>query len=360
MSKTTQSSTTTAIGQRKNDHIELCSTDQVRFRQRSTLLEEVRLVHQPLADLALNDIDLSTHVCGKRLRAPLVIAAMTGGTEQAAEINRQLASIAQARGYALGLGSQRAMGKDPSAAWTYKVREWAPDILLLGNIGLMQAKQMPTREVAQLVREVGADALCVHMNPAMELVQPEGDRDFRGGIDTFRRLVSELEVPVVAKETGCGISSQAARDLASVGVRWVDVSGAGGTSWVGVETLRAQKAGLPTEASLGDALWDWGIPTAVAVMWARRHQLHTIATGGLHSGMDVARALALGATAAGIARPVLQALQASGREGAEQYLALVESELAAVLLLAGARTPSELAQKPKLLGPELQRWLAIE
>ena len=344
----------TEIGRRKDEHLDIASTDAVRFRDRTTLLEEVTLIHDALPELHLDDVDLEVELLGKRLRAPIVIAAMTGGTDRAGSINRELAAIAEARGYGIGLGSQRAMQKDPSVADTFRVREVAPTALLLGNLGVVQARDQPTSVIAQLVADVGADALCVHMNPAMELVQPGGDRDFRGGLETFARLAGELGVPIVAKETGCGVSARVAETLREVGVKTVDVSGAGGTSWVAVETLRASGAAK----LLGESLWDWGIPTAVSVAWVARRGLAPIATGGIKTGLDVARAIALGARAAGIARPVLQAFVEGGRAGAEAYLDGVEAELRAVMLLTGAGSIDELRDAPRVLGPTLERWLA--
>lgn len=341
------------IHERKADHLDLCATDAVSFRDRTTLLEGVRLIHQSLPEASLQDIDTSLTLLGKTLRAPILIAGMTGGHERAAGINQTLAAIADERGYAFGLGSQRAMHKDPGKAWTYEVRKHAPNTLLLGNVGVVQARELPSTELEQMVRQVGADALCVHMNPAMELIQPGGDRDFRGGLETFKRLWAELDFPIIAKETGSGLSATTAARLHSVGVRHVDTSGAGGTSWVGVETLRASGAAR----DLGEALWDWGIPTAASVHYCVQAGMTTIATGGIRGGLDIARAIALGATCAGIARPVYQALLDGGREGAEAFVDGLERELRAVMLLCGARTLDELRQAPKVISGELRNWL---
>ena len=278
---------------------------------------------------------------------------MTGGHERAAEINRGLASIADELGLAFGLGSQRAMQKHPETSWTYQVREYAPDALLFGNVGVVQARDMPTEEIARMVEEVGADALCVHMNPAMELVQPEGDRDFSGGLQTFRRLWAELDVPVIAKETGSGVSREVATKLRAIGIRYADTSGAGGTSWVGVETLRAEGDGR----ALGEALWDWGIPTAVSVRYCVDAGLTTIATGGVRTGMDVARAIALGASCAGMVRNVYQAFLEGGVDGARSFLLQIERELRSVMLLCGATTIEELQQSPLIITGELRDWL---
>ena len=342
------------ISQRKADHLDLATVGDVGFRKTTTLLESVRLVHSALPELALDDVDLSVDVVGKRLRAPLVIAAMTGGTDRARRINLQLASIAEQQGYAFGLGSQRAMHADASCTTSYQVRSVAPSALVLGNIGGVQAARMTTAEVTELVAAVGADALCIHLNPAMEIIQSSGDRDFRGVISCFERLVHELSVPVVAKETGCGLSRAVGQRLREVGVRHVDVSGAGGTSWVAVERARASE----DRRHLGDVFREWGIPTAVSVAWMAELGFDTVlATGGIHDGLQVAKALALGASAAGLARPVLQRLEAQGTESAKEFLSGVEAELRAAMLLVGASNVAELRRAPRVIVGELGAWL---
>jgi isopentenyl-diphosphate delta-isomerase len=266
----------------------------------------------------------------------------------------ELAAIAEERGYAFGLGSQRAMLKRPDSRSSYAVRRVAPNALLFGNLGVVQAAAMSSAEVQDLLAAVDADALCVHLNPAMEIVQEGGDRDFRGGLSTLERLVNELPLPVIAKETGCGLSRAVATRLRSVGVLHVDVSGAGGTSWVAVETQRAQAE----KKALGAAFWEWGIPTAVSVAWVQGHGFDTVfATGGLHSGLDIAKAIALGASAGGIARAALQALAQGGPSGARRFFDGVEAELRAALLLTGSANLSALRQAPRILVGELKDWL---
>jgi isopentenyl-diphosphate delta-isomerase len=349
----------TTIGERKDDHLVLCANEEVGFRNATTLLECVRLVHDALPDMSSADVDMSVSLLGKRLRAPLVIASMTGGTEEAGRINRELASIAEERGYGFGLGSQRAMVVRPGSASTYRVRELAPKTLVLGNVGVVQARSMTTSELRVLVEEVGVDALCVHLNPAMELVQPGGDRDFSQGLGTIARLVRDLGVPVVVKETGCGIAPSVGRRLRDVGVRHVDVSGAGGTSWVGVETKRAAAAGDERARGLGEAFWDWGVPTAASVALLGPMGFDTIvATGGIATGLDVARAIALGASAVGIARPMLRALSAGGRQGAMALMDAVEGELGAAMLLTGSRDIAALRRAPRVVVGELGSWMA--
>jgi len=347
----------TGIEGRKGDHLTLCATEDVGFRRATTLLEDVRLIHDALPELSVDEIDLRVRVLGKSLRAPIIIASMTGGTDEAARVNRELASIAEERGYGFGLGSQRAMMKRPESAASFVVRDVAPTTLVLGNVGGVQAARSSTDEIRALVQHVGADALCVHLNPAMEVVQPEGDRDFRGVAEAIARLVRELELPIVAKETGCGIGPAAARKLRAAGVRHVDVSGAGGTSWVGVETKRA-KGRDESKHALGEAFWDWGVPTAVSTVACAREGFTTVvATGGIARGLDVAHAIALGANAAGIARPVLRALHEGGRDGAIKFLEGVESELRTAMLLCGAKDVAALCEAPRVIGGELAVWL---
>ena len=344
------------ISRRKDDHLDLATSGDVGFKQTTTLFEHVRLIHDALPELSVDELDTSVELMGKRLRAPILIAAMTGGSERAERINKELAAVAEERGYAFGLGSQRAMHKHPDKSATYGVRDVAPTALLLGNLGIVQAAQMSNDDVKRLVDGVGADALCVHLNPAMELVQDEGDRDFRGGLATLERLRG-LGVPLVVKETGCGLSSHVAARVRALGVEYVDVSGAGGTSWVAVETHRASAARRP----LGEAFWEWGIPTAASVAFCSTHGFRGIfATGGIGSGLDIAKAIALGASAGGIARKALQAVEAGGKPGALAFFDQIEAELRAAMLLTGSRNLRALAKAPRLITGELADWLKLD
>lgn len=348
------------IGQRKADHLALCASEDVGFRATTTLLEGVRLVHHALPELDARAVDTSVELFGKRLSAPLLIAAMTGGTDEAGDVNRELAAVAEARGIAFGLGSQRAaLVRGESAKASYRMRDVAPTTVVLGNIGVVQARAMTTEAVRALVDDAGADALCVHLNPAMELVQPDGDRDFSGGLDTLKRLASELGVPVIAKETGCGIAPHVGRALRAAGIEHVDVSGAGGTSWVAVETYRAKEQGDAAAFALGEAFWDWGVPTAASVALLAPLGFRTIiATGGIGTGLEVAKAIALGANVCGIARPVLRALREGGRAGALAYVDRVLAELRAAMVLTGSANVAALARAPRVVTGELSQWLA--
>jgi len=343
-----------SISKRKADHIDLCVAGDVSFARKTTLLEQVELLHDALPELHADQIDTGIELLGKPLKAPIVIAAMTGGTERATTINRELAAVAEARGYGFGFGSQRPMLQRPDDP-SYLVRDVAPNTLILGNLAGVQARELDAERISALADAVGADAMCIHLNPAMELVQPGGDRDFRGVLATLTRLSEQLDIPVVAKETGCGISPSVAQRLAACGVRHVDVSGAGGTSWVAVETERASGVAQ----GLGEALREWGVPTAPSVAYAAAAGLDTVmATGGISSGLDVARALALGAHAAGIARPVLQAQQRGGRAAVDELLDAIELQLRAAMLLVGASDVASMRDADFVARGELPAWLA--
>ncbi|HTJ47710.1 MAG TPA: type 2 isopentenyl-diphosphate Delta-isomerase [Kofleriaceae bacterium] len=342
------------IARRKADHLEVAASGEADFA-RSTLLEEVFLVHQALPELAADQIDLTCELAGKTLRAPVVITGMTGGTAEAGEINRAIARAAEGAGVAFGVGSQRAMAEHPELESTFHVRDAAPDVMLIGNVGVVQAAAMGTAKVAELAARLGADAMAVHLNPAQEMIQAKGDRDFRGAIDAIARIVDGVGLPVIVKETGCGISPQVAARLKALGVAAVDVSGAGGTSWTAVEAKRAPEGSA--QRALGTELWDWGIPTAVTTAACARAGLVVIASGGLRSGHDVARAIALGARAGGMAAPVLRAYRSGGEEGARALLDGVIASIRAVCLLAGCARAHDLATAPKHLGRELRAWL---
>lgn len=340
------------VAERKLAHLDLCAREDVESHG-STLLEEVQLLHDALPELSFEEVDPSVDLLGRRLHAPILVAGMSGGAPRARELNRAIAAAAQKCGLGMGVGSQRAMLLDPSCADTYRVRDVAPDILLLGNIGVVQAREAGPARVAGLVEAIGADALCVHLNPTQELVQDEGDRDFRGCLAAIERLVRELPVPVIVKETGCGFSPRTAARLRDAGVAIVDASGAGGTSWSGVEALR----GSARQQALGAALREWGIPTAASIHFARRAGLRVIASGGIRSALDVVRALALGADAAALALPFLRAHAAGGERAVLETAERLAEAVRAVLLLVGARRSEDVRRLPRVLGTRLRAWI---
>jgi isopentenyl-diphosphate delta-isomerase len=342
---------------RKDAHLDICAIEEVEAEGNRTLLDCVHLVHDALPDLAYHQLDLSTAFLGKRLRAPLLITGMTGGSERASQVNRDLALAAERTGIAFGLGSQRAMSESAELSGSYQVRDVAPTTVLLGNLGLVQARSVGVPGCLALMKSIGADGLCLHLNVAQELTQPEGDRDFSGGLALVRALAAELGERLVVKETGCGISPSVGLRLVEAGVRCIDVSGAGGTSWVRVEALRAT-AGA---ARLGNEFADWGIPTAAAVASVRNavgERALLIGSGGVRTGREAAKVLALGAHLAGAALPIFRAQQAGGTDGATQAISHLIEGLRHTLLLTGSRTAAELRLRPRVVTGELKDWLA--
>lgn len=344
---------------RKDAHLDLCATEEVAPRGNSTLLECVHLVHSAMPELSAGEVDLSTPWLGKTLRAPLLVTGMTGGTPRAGEVNRQLAEVAEAHGLAFGVGSQRAMAERPELRATFSVREVAPTVALLGNIGLVQAVRLGVDGVRRLFDGIGADGMAVHLNPGQELAQPEGDRDFRGGYDVIGALVKAFGDRLVVKETGCGLSPEVARRLVDCGVRSLDVSGLGGTSWVRVEELRSTGAAQ----QVGALFSDWGIPTAAAVATVRAAvgpRVAVVASGGMRTGLDVAKALALGADLGGMALPMFRAQQQGGVPAVHQAVEVVLATLRNALLLTGTRRPSELRTRPRVITGDLREWLSLQ
>jgi len=346
----------TPTSRRKDEHLDLAATGDVAPSGNSALFDDVRLVHCAMPELAVKDVELSTTLFGKKLNAPLLVTGMTGGTERAAEVNRQLAAAAEAAGVAFGVGSQRAMAEHPELASTFKVRDVAPSAVLLGNIGVQQAARLGVDAVLKLRDAIGADAMALHLNPGQELAQPEGDRDFREGYATVTALVKALEGKLLVKETGCGLSPEVARRLVDCGVTHLDVSGLGGTSWIRVEQLRA--SGVLEE--VGAQFAGWGVPTAAAVALVRKAVgpgVTVVASGGVRTGLDVAKALALGADVGGAALPLFRAQQSGGEAGVRRALSVLMEGLRTALVLTGSRTPAELRTKPRVVTRELKDWL---
>jgi isopentenyl-diphosphate delta-isomerase len=342
----------TEIVNRKLSHFDLCASQDVEFRRKTTLFEDVELVHQPLVETRLEDVDLSVVALGKRLRCPLIITGMTGGAEEVARFNREVAALADRMGVGFGVGSQRVALRHPEMKKTFQVRDVAPNVLLFGNIGVAQARELTSREVTRLAEDIEADAMCVHLNAAMEIIQENGDHDFRGSLDAVKRLVCESPLPIIVKETGCGFARESGMKLRGAGVEWIDVSGAGGTSWVGVETIRNRAM-----RHLGEAFWDWGVPTAASVCELRSTGLNLIASGGVRTGLQAAKALALGAKVVGFALPVLRAYVSGGIEGVESFLNAFCDELRVALMLCGCARVGDLTPDHAVIGGRLLEWV---
>lgn len=342
------------IKQRKKDGIEIPLNKDVQARATSTYLEHVKLVHNALPEIDYDDIDLSTSFLGHRFSAPLIIDSMTGGTDEATVINGRLGELAQKYGFGMGLGSQRAGLKSEELAATYSVaRKNAPDAFLIANIGGAQlAKGLTIDEAKKIVKMIKANALVVHLNPLQELVQPEGEPKYKGVLDKITELVRSMDVPVIVKEVGAGISREVAIKLEMAGVSAINVAGAGGTSWAGVEKLRADMVKNKVKARLGEVFWDWGIPTAASLVQARRAvKLPLVASGGLRNGLEVAKCVALGASMAAMAYPFLKAA-AKSREALFEFADEVIAELKSTMFLVGAQDVRSLASSRYILtGP---------
>jgi len=327
--------------QRKLEHLRACLEEDVTFKAISTGLERFRLMHQALPELSLEEVDLTSQFLGRRLRAPLLISAMTGGTPSAEIVNRNLATAAQEKGIALSVGSQRAALNHKELAATYSVRDIAPDILLFANIGAVQLNyEYGLAECKQAVDMIGADALILHLNPLQECLQFDGDTNFRGLLNRIRLICSSLSCPVVVKEVGWGLSPRTAKMLVEAGVSALDVAGAGGTCWATVEKHRATKE---SQRRIADNFADWGISTADSIQWVKEVAPHTplIASGGIRTGIDVVKSICLGANLAGMALPFLKPATISS----EQVLDRLEEillEIRIAMFCSGAKTLNEL------------------
>jgi len=345
-----------SINQRKADHIRINLEENVQFPQVTTGLERYRFMHQALPELNLPEVNTSVKVFGRCVVAPILVSSMTGGTEQAGLINRNLAEAAQMQGLAMGVGSQRAGIERAEVSRTFNVRSVAPDVLLFANLGAVQFNYGYTvDECRRAVEMIDADALILHLNPLQEAVQPEGDVNWRGLLGKIEEVCCALGRPVIVKEVGWGISRQTARRLIEAGVGAIDVAGAGGTSWSQVEMHRA-----PTERlrRLAGAFADWGIPTAESLVAVRderndmgRPDVHLFASGGIRTGQDIAKCAALGADLVGLAAPFLKKAAASAEEVAEE-MDLLATELRVAMFCSGAGAIAELRQPGVLVKRE--------
>jgi len=323
----------------------------------------VHLIHDALPTADASAVKLETTLLGHRLALPLVIAAMTGGHRGAEAVNATLAAAAARHGLAMGVGSQRAALRDPSLRRTYAiVRKRAPTAFLIANVGVSQLvaqddeEALRASDIRSLVEMIGADAIALHLNYLEESVQPEGQTRASGVEAAIRRLVRHSPVPVIAKETGAGISGSVARRLRSLGVKAIDVGGVGGTSFAAIEALRAAARGDQARSQLGQVFRDWGLPTAVAVVGAARAGLPVIATGGVRSGLDAAKALALGATAVGVGRPLLRAALEGG-SAIDRWLEQFALELRTATFLSGLTRAQDLATHRPVVTGQTREWI---
>jgi isopentenyl-diphosphate Delta-isomerase len=323
--------------QRKLDHLRICLEEDVAFDGLSTGLEQFQLIHQALPELALDDVDTTTTFLGRRLSAPLLISAMTGGTESAEMVNRNLAVAAQKMGIAMCVGSQRAALVDPGLARTYRVRDVAPDILLFANLGAVQLNyEYGLDECIRAVEMIEADGLVLHLNPLQESLQTNGNTNFRDLLKKIQFVCTHLPVPVVVKEVGWGLSGQAARLLVQAGVSALDVAGAGGTCWALVEKMRAGDESLRRVA---ESFIDWGISTADSILMVKQEvpTIPIVASGGIRTGIEVVKSICLGAGIGGMAIPFLKLATVSSEQVIDRLKEII-LEMRIAMFCTSART----------------------
>ena len=349
-----------AIEKRKQRHIRLSLEENVQA-DITTGFEDIRLIHRALPEIDLEDVSTGVELFGRHLSAPLIISAITGGTEGAKEINATLATAAEELSVGIGVGSQRVALENPSTEHTFSVvRENAPSTLVMGNLGCPQLSLgWGVQEARHCVDMIGADALAIHMNPLQEAIQVEGETRYQGILNKVHEVVEGIDVPVVMKETGCGVAFETAVKLEDAGVEGLDVSGVGGTSWAAVEYHIAREVDERDQEFLGRALWNWGIPTAVSVVeTSRSTELKIIASGGIRTGVEMAKAIALGADAVGMARPFLEKA-VEGSDALMEHIKRILLEFRTVMFLVGARDIEELKRVRVIILGRTAEWLRM-
>jgi isopentenyl-diphosphate delta-isomerase len=346
---------------RKFDHIQICLKEDVQSRHATTGFEDIHFVHKALPEIERSKVDLSTTVFSHRFSAPIIVEAMTGGTAKAAKINAAIASAVENLGLGMGVGSQRAAIEKPALAKSFSIaRKKAPTAFLIANIGGPQlVKGYGVKEAKKAVDMVDADALAIHLNPLQEVVQPEGETSFKGVLSKIGEIAQGLDVPVIVKETGAGIAAEEAKLLESMRVAGIDVAGVGGTSWAAVEYHRVKKRQDKFRQNIGETFWDWGIPTAISLIETLQSvSITVIASGGVRNGIDVAKALALGASLTGMAHPILLAAT-KGQKDVEITLQTVIEGLRNAMFLVGAESISKLKRVSVVITGKTAEWLRM-
>jgi len=346
---------------RKADHIRISLDQRVQAREATTGFEDIYFIHRALPEINKQDIDLSTTVLGHKFSAPLIVGAITGGTLEATKINATIAEAVEELGLGMGVGSQRAAIEDKKLEKTFAItRKKAPTAFLIANIGGVQlVNGYGIREVKKTIEMIDADAIAVHLNPLQEAAQPEGQTNFKGVLEKIDELAKELDKPIIAKETGAGIAAEEAKKLEVAGTKAIDVSGVGGTSFAAVEYYRAKGQRNGFQRMLGDVFWDWGIPTAISVAEVSQTvKIPVIASGGIRNGLDVAKALALGASLTSISQPALQTA-VKGVKETEEMLSILIEELRNAMFLAGAESAQHLRKIPIVVTGKTAEWLKM-
>ena len=346
---------------RKADHIRISLEKDVQARKTTTCFEDIHLIHKALPEINKQEINLSTEVFNHKFSAPLIVGAITGGTPEATRINAAIAEAVEELGLGMGVGSQRAAIEDKKLEKTFTIaRKKAPNAFLIANIGGVQlVNGYSIKEVEKAVAMIEADAIAIHLNPLQEAIQPEGQTNFRGILEKISEIAEKIDKPLIVKETGAGIAAEEAKKLETVGVNGIDVSGAGGTSFAAVEYYRVKGPKNSFQRRLGDVFWDWGIPTAISVVEVSQSvKIPVIASGGVRDGVDMAKALALGANLTSLSQPILQAAVKGARE-TKNVLSLLIEELRNAMFLVGANSVQELHKVPLVITGKTAEWLRM-
>jgi isopentenyl-diphosphate Delta-isomerase len=350
------------IKQRKKEGIVIPLTKNVQAKESSTYLEYVKLIHNALPEIDYEVVEITQNFLNHNFNAPIIIDSMTGGTPEATKINSRLSLVAEKFGLGMGLGSQRAGLLSSELAETYSIaRSNAPSAFLVANIGGAQlSKGLKVQEVKNMIEMIEANALVVHLNPLQELIQPEGEPKYKGVLSKIKEICANFDIPIIVKEVGAGISMEVAKKLESAGVSAINVAGSGGTSWAGVEKLRAETAHDSNKINLGELFWDWGIPTAVSLIEVRNSvKVPVIASGGIRNGLEIAKCIVLGANMCGMAFPFL-------RHASKSFESLCEFtnktliELKSTMFLVGSKNIAELAKSRFMFTGELakvKQWI---
>ena len=334
------------IKQRKKEGIVIPLTRNVQAKESSTYLEYVKLIHNALPEIDFDAVETSQKFLGHNFKAPIIIDSMTGGTPEATKINSRLSLAAEKFGLGMGLGSQRAGLLSSELAETYSIaRSNAPNAFLVANIGGAQlSKVLKTKDIRNMIQMIEANALVVHLNPLQELIQPEGEPKYKGVLSKIKEICSNFDIPIIVKEVGAGISMDVAKRLQSVGVSAINVAGSGGTSWAGVEKLRAETAHDSNKINLGELFWDWGIPTAVSLIEVRKSvKIPVIASGGIRNGLEIAKCIALGANMCGMAFPFLRHASKS-LDSLYEFTNRTLMELRSAMFLVGSKNINQLGK----------------
>jgi isopentenyl-diphosphate delta-isomerase len=348
------------IKRRKREGIEIPLNENIQRRTASTYLEYVQLLHNALPEINYDQIDLSIEFLNRSFSAPLIIDSMTGGTDEAFVINKRLGLIAERYGLGMGLGSQRAGLKSDKLVESYSIaRKVAPNAFLIANIGGAQLSDgLSNSDVLKIIKMIDANALAIHLNPLQELIQPEGEPRFKGILKKISNLVNEVEIPIIVKEVGSGISADVAIKLEKSGINSINVAGAGGTSWAGIEKIRADQHNEYLKSQLGELFWDWGIPTALSILLVSNSvKIPVIASGGLRNGLEIAKCLILGANVCAMAFPFLKRASKSEEE-LEKFTQLILSEIRATMFLLGAKDVHSLKNTRYILIDKLANVLS--